>query len=107
VLTQAFALWRTNPLFSNFNQEEFAYLARKLPEELMQANVDKDAIFIKRLLGQWRDQGVAIDCEPGLFLGLMRALFFLSLHENDFGPGNYPRVIEFFIDALTQQIVRK
>src|SRR6476660_6259869 len=25
VLTQAFALWRTNPLFTSFNQEEFEY----------------------------------------------------------------------------------
>src|SRR5436190_20137990 len=53
VLTQAFALWRTNPLFTTFNQDEFEYLARKLPEELIQANVDKDAIFVGRLLGQW------------------------------------------------------
>jgi AcrR family transcriptional regulator len=107
VLTQAFALWRTNPLFTHFNQEDFAYLARKLPETLVQANVDKDVIFISRLLEQWREQGMVIDCEPRLFLGLMRALFFMSLHEPDLGSGIYPDVIAFFVDAIAQQIVRE
>jgi AcrR family transcriptional regulator len=107
VLKQAFALWRTNPLFTNFNQEEFEYLARKLPEELMQANVDKDAVFIDQLLSRWREQGVVIDCDPALFLGLMRALFFISLHEPELGPGVYPDVIEFFIDLIAERIVRE
>ncbi|HEU5099871.1 MAG TPA: TetR/AcrR family transcriptional regulator, partial [Roseiflexaceae bacterium] len=107
VLMQAFTIWRTNPLFTNFNQEEFEYLARKLPEELMQANLNKDEVFVARLLGLWREQGVTIDCEPSLFLGLMRALFFMSLHRDDLGPGMYPGVFAFFVDAVAQQIVRE
>ena len=107
MLTQAFAIWRTNPLFTNFNQEEFAYLLRKLPEELVQANLNKDEIFVVRLLDQWRERGVQVECDPALFLGLMRALFFMSLHEQDFGPGSYPDVISFFIDLIAQQIVRE
>jgi AcrR family transcriptional regulator len=107
VLTHAFTIWRTNPLFTNFNQEEFEYLARKLPEELVQANLNKDEVFVARLLAQWREQGVAIDCEPALFLGLTRALFFMSLHERDLGPGVYPDVMAFFIELIAQQIVRE
>jgi len=107
VLTQAFALWRTSPLFTNFNQEEFAYLLRKLPEDLIQLNLNKDEIFVERLLGQWREQGVEIECDPALFLGLMRGLFFMSLHEQDFGPGTYPGVTDFFIDMIARQIVRE
>jgi AcrR family transcriptional regulator len=107
VLKQAFAIWRTHPLFTHFNQEEYEYLLRKLPEELAQANVDKDAIFVSQLLGQWRNQGVVIDCDPALFLGMMHALFFMSLHEHDFGPAVYPNVIGFFIDLIAQRIVRE
>lgn len=104
VLTQAFTIWRTHPLFTHFNQEEYEYLARKLPEEMLQTNIDKDARFVDQLLGQWRSQGVVIDCDPALFLGLMRALFYISLHERDVGSGIYPDVIGFFIDAIAQQI---
>jgi AcrR family transcriptional regulator len=107
MLIQAFAAWRTNPLFTNFNQEEFAYLLRKLPEELVQVNLNKDEIFVEQLLGQWREQGVQVECDPALFLGLMRGLFFLSLHEQDFGPGLHPAVIDFFIDMIAQRIVRE
>jgi AcrR family transcriptional regulator len=107
VLAQAFTLWRTHPLFTHFNPEEYEYLARKLPEELAQTNIDKDAIFVDRLLDQWRAQGVMIDCDPMLFLGLMRALFYMSLHERDLGSGIYPDVIAFFVDAIAQQIVRE
>jgi len=107
VLTQAFTIWRTHPLFTHFNQEEYEYLLRKLPEELAQTNVDKDAIFVNQLLGQWRDQGVVIDCDPALFLGMMHALFFMSLHEQDFGPAIYPDLIGFFIDLIAQRIVQE
>lgn len=107
VLMQAFTIWRTNPLFTNFNQEEFEYLARKLPEELMQANLNKDEVFVTRLLGQWREGGVQIDCQPELFLGLMRALFFMSLHRDNLGPDMYPDVFAFFVDAIAQQLVRE
>jgi AcrR family transcriptional regulator len=107
VLTQAFTLWRTNPLFTHFNQEEYEYLMRKLPEGFAQGTIDKDALFVDRLLGAWRAQGVLIDCDPTLFLGLTRALFYISLHEQEVGSGIYPDVIEFFIHAIAQQIVRE
>ena len=107
VLMQAFTTWRTNPLFTHFNQEEFEYLARKLPEERLQANLNKDEVFVTQLLGLWREQGVLIDCEPKLFLGLTRALFFMSLHRDDLGPGVYPEVFTFFVDAIAQQLVRE
>ena len=104
---QAFTIWRTHPLFTHFNQEEYEYLARKLPEQLLQTNIDKDAIFVDRLLSQWRNQGIVIDCDPTLFLGLTRGLFYMSLHEREVGSGIYPDVIGFFIDAIAQQIVRE
>lgn len=107
VLTQAFTIWRTHALFTHFNQEEYEYLLRKLPAELSQANVDKDAIFVGQLLDQWRTQGVMIDCDPALFLGLMRALFYMSLHTQEVGSGVSPDVIGFFIDLIAQRIVRE
>jgi AcrR family transcriptional regulator len=107
VLKQAFAIWRTHPLFTHFNQEEYEYLLRKLPEENIQLNLNKDIVFVNRLLDQWRDQGVIVDCGADMFLGLMHALFFMSLHEHDFGPNVYPNVIDFFIDLIAQRIVQE
>jgi hypothetical protein len=107
LLKQAFAIWRTHPLFTHFNQEEYEYLLRKLPEDKIQSNLNKDDIFVNRLLDQWREQGVIIDCDANMFLGLLRALFFMSLHEHDFGPDVYPNLIDFFIDLIAERIVQE
>lgn len=106
-LKRAFTVWKTNPLFARFNQAEYEYLLRRLPEEKVQANLHKDEVFVGRLLGKWREHGVVVDCEPDVFLGLMRALFFVSLHERDLGPDTYPAVIELFIDSISQRLVKE
>ncbi len=105
-LKKAFSAWRTNPLFTHFGQEEYELLVRKLPEEKVRANLSKDRIFVGRLLDRWRDHGVVIDCGPDMFLGLMRALFFISLHEQDLGQDIHPAVIDFFIDLISQRVVQ-
>jgi AcrR family transcriptional regulator len=106
-LKRAFSVWRTNPLFTHFSQEEYEHLVRKLPEEKVRANLHKDRIFVGRLLDQWRDHGVVVGCSPEMFLGLMRALFFISLHEQELGPDMSPAVIDFFIDLIAQRVVQK
>ena len=105
-LRGAFSVWRANPLFASFDQAEYEHLVRKLPEEKVRANLDKDQVFIGRLLELWRENGVEIDCKPDVFLGLMRSLFFISLHEEDLGEGVYPVVIELFTDLISERIVR-
>ncbi len=106
-LKRAFSVWRTNPLFTHFGQEEYEHLVRKLPEEKIRSNLHKDQIFVGRLLDQWSDHGVVVDCSPDMFLGLMRALFFISLHEQDLGQDMSPAVIDFFIDVISQRIVQE
>jgi AcrR family transcriptional regulator len=106
-LQHAFTIWRTHPLFQHFSQEEYEYLLRKLPAEKVQANLRKDDLFVNQLLAQWHERGVVIDCDPAMFLGLMHALFFISLHEGDFEPGMYPPLIDFFVDMIAERIVRE
>ncbi len=101
----AFALWKTNPLFQRFSQDKYAYVVRKLPAAQVQANMHKDVVFVNQLLAQWQEQGVIIDCDAQLFLGIMRALFFVSLHTDDFEQGTYPPLIAFLIDTLIQRLV--
>jgi hypothetical protein len=48
---------------------------------------------------------VAIDCEPSLVSGLIRALFFVSMHEQEFGEGIYAQVIDVYIDLLSQYLL--
>lgn len=105
-LKKAFSVWRTEPLFARFGQEEYGQLVRKLPEEKVRAGLDKDRVFVGRLLGRWCDHGVVVDCEPELFLGLMRALFFVGLHEQDLGEDASAAVLDLLIDAVSRQVVK-
>lgn len=106
-LKRAFTVWKTNPLFARFDQAEYEYLLRRLPDEKVRANLRKDEVFVGRLLSKWREHGVVVDCDPGVFLGLMRALFFVSLHERDLGTDTYPAVIEFFVDSISQRLIKE
>jgi AcrR family transcriptional regulator len=100
---RAFSLWRESPLFRHFGQEEFAYLARRAPPERLAANLNSDQRFATLLLARWRDQGLNIDISVGTFTGLMRALFFVSLHADDIGDA-YPATIELLIDTLAERL---
>ena len=82
-------------------------VVRKLPEDVSQANARKDEIFIDRLFEQWRARGIALDCSPGLFFGLSRALFFVSLRADEIGAENYPAVVELLIDVIANRIVKE
>jgi AcrR family transcriptional regulator len=103
----AFSIWRSHPLFTHFDQAEFEYLARKLPAEAVQVGEHRDEIFVGQLFERWRARGITIECSPGVFFGLSRALFFVSLRADEIGPDNYPQVVELLIDVIVDRIVRE
>lgn len=101
--SHAFSLWRSSPLFRHFGREEFEHLARKLPPERLAANLHRDQRFVATLLEHWQAQGIAIDMHPDLLTGLLRALFFVSLHADDIGP-HYPQTIARLIEMVAAHI---
>jgi hypothetical protein len=94
-------------MFTRFYPEEYEHLLRKLPEDKIEANLRKDEAFVGRLLDRWRIHGVKLDCDADIFLGLMRALFFVTLHEEDVGRDAYPAVIELLIGSIAQRVVQE
>jgi AcrR family transcriptional regulator len=106
-LRNAFSIWRAHPLFTHFDQAEFEYLVRKLPEDAVQAGARKDEVFIDQLFEQWRARGIDLDCSPGLFFGLSRALFFVSLRADEIGSEHYHAVVDLLIDVIANRIVKE
>lgn len=102
---QAFALWRSSPLFRHFGEADYAYLIRKLPPERVEAALHTDERFVAALLARWHAQGLGITLAPAEFTGLMRALFFVSLHADDIGPV-YPATISLLIDLVTAHLAQ-
>jgi AcrR family transcriptional regulator len=105
LLHEALSILKRNELFTHFSREEYEYLFRKLPPELLQDHQGRDDAFAAEFTAAWQRTGVAINCDPSLVSGLIRALFFIGMHEEEFGVGVYPRVIDVYIDLLARYLV--
>ncbi|HET9223912.1 MAG TPA: TetR/AcrR family transcriptional regulator [Roseiflexaceae bacterium] len=105
LLTKALSVRQDNGLFARLSQEEYQYLFRKLPEERLQAHMRGDAEFAVEFVAAWRQAGVEIACEPEMVSSLIRALFLMSVHEDDIGAEMYARVIETYTELLANYLV--
>ena len=103
-LQAAVHLWRANPLFHHFGEAEVAYLARKLAPARLAANQDRDEALAAALLARSRARGLPLGTTPTAFAGLLRALFFISLHTDDIGPAA-PATLALLIDLLAAHLV--
>jgi len=104
VLEKAFTAWKTIPLFRNFDKVEYEYLLRKLPEETAAAHLRSDESFVGELIDTWRASGVPIQGEAPEISGLMKALFFVSLHAEDIGVQVYPATIQRLVDMVSASL---
>jgi AcrR family transcriptional regulator len=100
-------LWKENPLFGHFGNDEYEYLVRKLPEEQIQAHLQSDVEFSTQFIEACRRAGMAIEAEPKLVTGLMRAVVFLTLHEEDIGRDVHADVLTILIDQIAEYLVKE
>ncbi len=107
MLHKAFSEWAVNPLFSKLDRSEFAALMRKLPDEKVLAHALSDDVFVAQLIEKWAQQGIKIEGDPVVVSGLMKALFFVSLHKEDLNQNAYPQTIELLIDLVTAHLVKE
>lgn len=105
MLERALSLWRREPLFTRFSRADYEHLLRRLPPERVAAHLQRDDRFAEAFAAAWANQGVTLALPPQLVAGLIRALFFVGLHEEDFSPGVYPQVIAELIEMLADRLV--
>jgi AcrR family transcriptional regulator len=105
LLSDSVALLHENPLLSQLSREEYEHLFRRLPEEQLRAHLARDAEFASQFVAAWRAAGLEIDASPELISGLIRALFFIGMHAEEFSPGIYPQVQAIYADLLSRYLV--
>lgn len=104
-LLHAVTLWRTQPLFRHFGKDAYAYLARKTSPERWQELRAADERFVADLLECWRIAGLPLACDAAEFTSLIRALFFMSLHADDFEDHSYTATITLLADLIAGYLV--
>lgn len=107
LMRMAFSAWKANPMLSGVGQEEYAALLRKVPAERVRAHLQGDDVFVAELLERWRAAGVPVTADPKTAAGLMSALFFVSLHEGEFGQGAYPAAMGVLIDLVAGYLIKE
>jgi AcrR family transcriptional regulator len=105
MLRQAVAVWKAEPLFTRLSRAEYDQLLRRLPPERVAAHLEGDDSFAEEFAAAWAAQGVALAAPPRLVAGLIRALFFVGLHEEEFGPEIYPAVAGELIELLAARLI--
>ena len=99
VFKQAFTLWRTIPILKLFNTEDFSAMARKIPADKVKEHYASDRLFIVELVARCNQAGIPIKAPVQQLDGLVHALFFTSLHEDDFA-SDYPGTLDILIELL-------
>lgn len=96
--------WKNNPLFQRFSKEEYALLLRKIPPENLAKMLGEDQDFSVILLDHLKKAGATLKTTPEQVANLMKVLFLISLHEDDFGPGALVDTLDLLIEMTLDQI---
>jgi hypothetical protein len=107
VLKSAFETWREDPITRRFSQEDYHYLLRKLPEERVRTHLQSDDEFVIQVLEYLKSQGAKIEADPALAAGLMKALFYVSLHGEEIGKDIYPKTIDTLIELVSGHVIKE
>ena len=100
VLHKALTLWRTIPVLQIFTRSEYDLLVRKVPAEKLQEHLLSDREFVTELIACCQSAGIPIQALPEQIDGLLHAIFFTSLHEDDFGPTGLTGSIELLLELV-------
>jgi AcrR family transcriptional regulator len=105
VFHTAFSIWKSVPILKQVTQAEYSLLLEKMPPEKVREHLQSDREFIEVLIQRCQQAGIFISADGDQIAGLMNALFFVSLHEDDFGPGMFPGTLDVLLDLIAAYCV--
>jgi AcrR family transcriptional regulator len=105
LLHRAVTLWREHPLFRHFSREDYDALYRRLSPEQIAAAAQADLAFAAALIAHWQAAGISVRHNAELVMALMRAVFYVSLHADEFDPAIYPALLERLIAMTATELV--
>jgi AcrR family transcriptional regulator len=100
VFKKAFALWRTLPILHFFTRSDYDLLAQRVPAEVIQEHLLSDQVFVQEFIHRCQRAGIPVQAQPEEIDGLLHALFFTVLHEDDLGPNSLSDSINLLIELV-------
>ena len=106
VLQRALTTWREHPLFKHLNSADYEYVLRKIPAERAESHLRNDEAFVGQLIEYWKSKGIVIRSDPHVTTGLIRALFFVAMHQDDFDRDSFPLTFDILVELVAQHLVK-
>ncbi len=108
IIKDSFRFTEENPIIRIvFKEGEYQRLLRKLPEDRLRKHIEGDNDFGMNIINSLRESGDLIDRNSEFLSGVLRALFFITLHKKEIGQDIYPEIENFFIDTISAGITEK
>ncbi|MCF7804010.1 MAG: TetR/AcrR family transcriptional regulator [Candidatus Marinimicrobia bacterium] len=105
-LLEAFRLIGKNPIIRRmYLEDEYRYLARKLPQEYLDQHTSEDISELTPLIHQWQDAGQMIRRDPEIITSAIRALFLMILHRNEIGDDYFDDTVELLAESIANQLI--
>ncbi len=101
IFKKAFTFFKTIPLLQIFTRGEYDLLFRRLPEEKLHQHLASDRKFFEELIARCKQAGIPIQAPIEQISGLIYALFFASLHEDDLGSSTFGGTSDLLLDLIT------
>jgi TetR/AcrR family transcriptional regulator len=91
-----------------FVEKEYVELTISLSSEEKIRNIHRENVaIILPFFEEWADAGLLIDKNARLLAETIFAVFFLTRFRNEIGDEDFPEIMDFFIDLLAENIVKK
>jgi AcrR family transcriptional regulator len=100
VFKKAFSLWKIMPILQFFTRGDYDLLAHRVPPEKIQEHLQSDREFVQEFIDRCQRAGIPIDAQPEEIDGLLHALFFTVLHEDDLGSDSLSESINILIELV-------
>ncbi|MBE0689994.1 MAG: TetR/AcrR family transcriptional regulator [Anaerolineae bacterium] len=98
VLREAFTAWVQMPILQVFTRGDYDVLYRKIPVDKLQEHLASDRVFVEDLIARCNQAGIPIQAPIEQIDSLLHAIFFISLHQEDLAPYNYPNAMNLLME---------
>lgn len=100
--------FETNPLTRRLatHPEEWQAVTRRVPPEVMKANVEDSTDAVSYFIRAGQEAGVVSDGDPEILAGVIRSVVVLTIHKDDIGREIYPAVLEKMIQLVAMGLSR-
>ena len=105
-LKKAFSVFKSHPMFHNFNQQDYEILMRRLPAEKVNAHFSSDDDFVADLIMAWAKKGILLVQDVEIVSALAKSLFYVTLHAEEIGE-HHPAAFDILLNLVAGYLTKK